>query len=110
MLGYLLVPFFTFVPPLVIYLLRIRGSAFARAHAAQALGLGLALFLYGLCAGIVGSLLAIESVVTAAVVAGTALAALWVTALAYAIRAGTAASSGGYMAIPGWLCATVARR
>jgi uncharacterized Tic20 family protein len=108
MLSYLGVPFLSFVLPLAIYLAKLR-SAFIRRHSAQALNLSLTVLLYNVSALILGGLLALDDVTVAVVIVAPLLTALWAAALVYLIRAASAASRGEYLAIPGWLCATLAR-
>ena len=58
-LGYLTVP--VFLVPLVIYLTTLRGSGWARRHAAQAVNVWLTGLLYDLSAVIMGAMLALDS-------------------------------------------------
>jgi uncharacterized protein len=107
MLSYLGVPFLGPVIPLAIYLIRKRASAFVRYHSAQALNLSITALLYTICILILGTMLALDSIVFALIV-GVALAvALWLATLIYVILAGSRANRGSYYRIPGWLCATM---
>jgi uncharacterized Tic20 family protein len=108
-LSYLGVPFLGFLPPLAVYLITPRTSAFARRHAAQALNLSITVFLYNICALLLGGLLALDTVAVAVLIMVPLLAALWIIALAYLVLAGVAASRGEDYQIPGWLCATLLR-
>jgi uncharacterized protein len=109
MLSYLGVPFLGPVIPLVIYLIKRRSSAFVRYHAAQALNLSITALLYTICVLILGTMLALDSIVVALVVGVTLAAALWLATLAFVILAGSRASRGRRYRIPGWLCAAVVR-
>jgi uncharacterized protein len=107
MLSYLGVPFLGPVIPLAIYLIEKRASAFVRYHSAQALNLSITALLYTICILILGTMLALDSIVFALIV-GVALAvALWLATLVYVILAGSRANRGSYYRIPGWLCATM---
>ncbi len=109
MLCYLSVPFLGFLLPLVIYVLKGRRSSFARGHAAQALNLSITALLYTFCVLIVGTILALDTISVALLISVPLVAALWVATLCYVVRAGAAASRGGYFRIPAWICATIAR-
>ena len=107
MLSYLGVPFLGPVIPLVIYLIKKRASPFVRYHAAQALNLSITALLYTICVLILGTMLALDSIVFALIVGVTLAAALWLATLAYVIMAGSKANRGRRYRIPGWLCATI---
>jgi hypothetical protein len=107
MISYLGVPFLGFLPPLAVYLIKLRTSRFARHHATQALNLSITVILYNICALILAGLLALDSVDAALALMVPLLAGLWIVTLAYLVLAGTAASRGGYYKIPSWLCATL---
>ena len=109
MISYLGVPFLGFLPPLAVYLIKLRTSRFARHHATQALNLSVTVILYNICALIVTGLLALDSVDVALAVMVPLLAGLWTVTLAYLVLAGIAASRGGYYKIPSWLCASLVR-
>jgi uncharacterized Tic20 family protein len=109
MLGYLGVPFVSFLAPLAVYLARGRQSPFARQHAAQALNLSITLLLYNLCVLILAGILALDSVGVALLVAGPVVLALWLAALYFLTRAALSASRGEFYAFPRWICATVTR-
>jgi uncharacterized protein len=109
MLGYLGVPFVSFLAPLAIYLARGRHSPFARQHAARALNLSITLVLYDLCVLILAGILALDSVGVALLVAGPAALALWLAALYFLTRAALSASRGEFYAVPRWICATMTR-
>ena len=109
MLSYLGVPFLGPVIPLVIYLVKKRSSAFVRYHAAQALNLSVTALLYTVCVLILGTMLALDSILFALVVGVTLVAALWLATLAYVILAGSKANRGRRYRIPGWLCAAIVR-
>ena len=104
MLGYLTVPLFGFVVPLLVYLRTLRGSGWSRAHAAQALNLWITAVLYGLSAVIMGTMLALDSPQIALLVFGPLVAVLWLVMLTYLVRAATAASQGLPCTLPRWLC------
>jgi uncharacterized Tic20 family protein len=109
MLGYLAIPVLSVAAPAAVWLLRGRRSRYVRRHATQAINLAITTFLYGLCAAILGAVLSLDRLAVALVVAGPILAAVWLTALAYLIRAAVAASLGDFYPVPAWLCATIAR-
>jgi uncharacterized Tic20 family protein len=108
-LGYLGVPFLGPLVPLVIYLLRGRASGYVRSHCAQALNLSITTLLYTVCVLILGTMLALDSIVIALIVAVPLAVALWLTTLAYVIVAGSRANRGDYYLIPAWLCAAIVR-
>jgi uncharacterized Tic20 family protein len=109
MAGYLGVPFVSVLAPLAVYAARARNSDYARAHAQQALNLSVTLALYNLCAVIVATMLALDAVRVALLVALPATLALWLVTLAYLVRAAAAAGAGEFYRLPGWLCATIVR-
>lgn len=108
-LGYLGVPFLGPLVPLAVYLLRGRASAYVRGHSAQALNLSITALLYGVCALILGAMLALDNIVAALVVGVPVAVALWLITLGYVIVAGSAANRGDYYPVPAWLCATIVR-
>jgi uncharacterized protein len=108
-LSYLGVPFLGPLVPLAVYLLKGRSSAYARSHSAQALNLSITALLYGVCALILGTMLALDSIVVALIVVVPLAVALWLTTLGYVIVAGSAANRGDYYPVPSWLCATIVR-
>ena len=104
MLAYLGVAVAGVVPPLAVYLLSRRRSAFARRHAAEALRVSCAAVLYGICALIIAAMLALDSVEVAAIVVGPLVLALWLIIVVFLIRAARAASRGEPpQEFPGWL-------
>jgi uncharacterized Tic20 family protein len=109
MLSYIGVPFLGPVIPLGIFLTRRQTSAFVRFHSAQALNLSITALLYTICILILGTMLALDSIVVALLVGVTLAAALWLATLGYVILAGSRANRGRYDRIPGWLCATLVR-
>jgi len=109
MLGYLGVPFLGPAIPLVIYLIKRRASAFVRYHSAQALNLSVTALLYAICVLILGTMLALDSIVVALIIGVTLALALWLATLSYVILAGSRANQGRYYRIPAWLCATIVR-
>jgi uncharacterized Tic20 family protein len=109
MLGYLGVPFLSFLPPLLLCLTRGRVSWFARRHGFQALNFALTLVFYNLSGLIIGTMLALDSVTVALSVAVPLVAVLWLAALAYIGLAGIAASRGEFRQLPTWICATIVR-
>ena len=109
MLCYLSVPFLGFLLPLAIYVLKRRKPGFVHGHAAQALNLALTAVLYTFCVLIVGTILALDTISVALLIGVPLVAALWIATLGYVVRAGAAASRGGYFRIPAWICATIAR-
>jgi len=109
MLSYLGVPFLGPVIPLVIYLFKRRASAFVRYHSAQALNLSITALLYTICIVILGTMLALDSIVVALIIGVPLAFALWLATLVYVILAGSRANRGHSYRIPGWLCATMVR-
>jgi uncharacterized protein len=107
MLGYLGVPFLGPLLPLAIYLLRKRSSGFVRGHSAQALNLSITGLLYTLCALILYSMLALDTITVALIIVVPLTVALWLATLAYVIVAASRANRGGYYPIPAWLCASI---
>ena len=107
MLGYLTVPLFGFVVPLLVYLRALRGPSWSRAHAAQALNVWITAVLYGLSAVIMGTMLALDSPRIALIVFGSLVTALWLVMLTYLVRAATAASQCLPCTIPRWLCSPI---
>ena len=109
MLGYLTVPFFGFLVPLAIYLTSLRRSRWLRAHAAQAVNVWLTVLLYELSAAIIGAMLVLDSPRVALTVVVPLAAALWLTALAFLVRAAAAARRGEAYTFPRWLCTPMVR-
>ena len=109
MLGYLTVPFFGFLVPLAIYLTSLRRSRWLRAHAAQAVNVWLTVLLYELSAAIIGAMLVLDSPRVALTVVVPLVAALWLTTLAFLVRAAAAAYRGQACTFPRWLCTPLVR-
>lgn len=105
--GYLTVP--VFVVPLVIYLGTLRGPAWVRGHAAQALNVWLTGALYDLAAAIMGAMLALDSPRVALAVFVPLVAARWLVTLGHLARAARAARRGADYAVPSWLCMRAVR-
>jgi uncharacterized Tic20 family protein len=101
-LAYLGIPIAGFLPALAVYLVSWR-SSFAHRHAAEALRGAFAAVLYFLCLLIIGTLLALDSVVVAVIIAGSLVLALWLTMVVSAARAASAARQGQPYQFPGWL-------
>jgi uncharacterized protein len=108
-LSYLGVPFLGPLVPLGVYLLKGRASGYVRNHSAQALNLSVTAALYTLCVLILGTMLALDNIVVALIVAVPLAVALWLITLGYVIVAGSAANRGDYYPVPAWLCATILR-
>jgi uncharacterized Tic20 family protein len=108
-LSYLAVPFLGFLIPLAIYLVKKRRSSMVRRHAAQALNVSITGLLYTFCVLILGTILALDTLNVALLIAVPLAVALWVATLVYVVRAAGAASRGAYFQIPAWICATIAR-
>jgi uncharacterized Tic20 family protein len=89
--------------------LAIRGSRWVRDHAAQAINVWLTVFLYDLSAVIIGAILMFDSPQVALTVVVTLIAVLWLTALAFLVRAATAAGRGEAYTFPRWLCTRMVR-
>jgi hypothetical protein len=109
MAAYLSVPFLGFVVPLVVYLTALRRSPWLRAHAAQALNVWITVCLYNLSIALMGTMLALDSLLVAVYVAAPVLLGLWVTAIVILVRAAVTASHGDEYAVPRWLCSRVTR-
>jgi uncharacterized Tic20 family protein len=109
MLGYLTVPFFGFLLPLAVYLTSLRRSRWLRVHAAQAVNVWLTVTLYELSAAIIGAVLVLDSPRVALTVVVPLVAALWLTALAFLVRAAAAARRGRAYTFPRWLCTPLVR-
>jgi len=108
-LSYLSVPFLGPLVPLFVYLTRKRSSAFVRRQSVQALNLSITALIYTLCALILGTMLALDSITVALVFVVPLVVALWLATLIYVIVAASRAGRGGYLRIPAWLCATILR-
>jgi uncharacterized Tic20 family protein len=106
-LGYLGVPFLGPLLPLAIYFLRKRSSGFVRSHSAQALNLSFTALLYTVCVLILFTMLALDTITIAMIIAIPLAVALWLATLGYVIMAASRASNGGYYPIPAWLCAQI---
>ena len=105
--GYLGAIFLGPVIPLIVYAITARRSPLLRWHAATALNLSLSCLLYGLCCGILGGLLALDSIVVAIVIAVPLLLAVWLITLRYLLRGAAAANRGERYDIPSWICARI---
>jgi hypothetical protein len=108
MLCYLGLPFIGFLAPLACYLASGRGPA-VRGPAVQALNLWITVLLYTICGLIIGAMLALDSLAIALIIVTPAVAALWLVALRFLIRAAVAANRDDHSRIPAWICATVFR-
>lgn len=95
------------VIPLIVYAIKARKSSFLRYHAARAVNLSLSCMLYALCCAILGGLLALDSVITALVIALSLGFGIWVTMLVYLIRGVAAANHDEPYDIPQWICARI---
>jgi len=109
MLAYLTVPFFGFLAPLAIYLISLRRSRWLRAHAAQAINVWLTGILYDLSALIIGAVFMLDSPRVALAVVVPLVIALWLTTLAFLVRAAARASRGETYTFPRWLCTPMVR-
>jgi uncharacterized Tic20 family protein len=103
--GYLAAGFLSFLLPLALYLLVRRNSGFLRTHLAQAANAAITTALYGLCAAIIGGLLALDSVYLGLRVAITGAMFAWLVTLGYLTAAAIAAGRGRFYPIPACLCA-----
>jgi len=106
---HLTVPFSGFLVPLAVYLTSLRRSRWLRAHSAQAVNLWLTVLLYELSAAIIGAMLVLDSPAVALAVVVPLVAALWLTALAFLVRAAVAARRGQTYTFPRWLCTPMVR-
>jgi uncharacterized Tic20 family protein len=109
MLAYLTVPFFGLLVPLAIYLTSLRRSRWLRGHAAQAVNVWLTGILYDLSALIIGAVLLLDSPRVALAVVVPLVIVLWLTTLAFLVRAAARASRGETYTFPRWLCAPMVR-
>jgi uncharacterized Tic20 family protein len=109
MLAYLTVPFFGFLVPLTVYLISLRRSRWLRAHAAQAINVWVTGILYLLSALIIGAVLMLDSPDVALAVVVPLVIALWLTTLAFLVRAAARASRGETYTFPRWLCTPIVR-
>jgi uncharacterized Tic20 family protein len=101
--SYLGVAIAGILPPLAVYLMNRRRSAFARQHAAEALRVAFATVLYAFCALIIATMLALDSVEVAVIVVSTLAVALWVVLVLFLVRAARAARRGERYEFPSWL-------
>jgi uncharacterized Tic20 family protein len=101
--SYLGVAIAGFLPPLAVYLMNRGRSAFARQHAAEALRVAFAAVLYGFCAVIVATMLALDSVTVAVIVVSMLASAMWLVMVAFLLRAVRAARRGRRYEFPSWL-------
>jgi uncharacterized protein len=108
MLGYLGAIFLGPLIPLAIFAVRRNKSQFMRYHSARAVNLSVTVLLYAVCCGILGGMLALDSVALALAVALPLVFLLWLAMLKYLIRGVVAAQRGEPYEVPGWICATVA--
>jgi hypothetical protein len=108
-LGYLGTVFFSFLPALIIYLVKRGTSPYLRHHAAQAVNLAVTVLLFDLCAFIIGAMLALDSLVVSLSVALPLATALWLASVGFGVRAALATSRGEPGDLPRWLCAGLLR-
>jgi uncharacterized Tic20 family protein len=78
-------------------------------HAAQAVNVWLTVTLYELSAAIIGAMLVLDSPRVALTVVVPLVAALWLTALVFLVRAAVAARRGQAYSFPRWLCTPLVR-
>src|SRR5215831_18926885 len=109
MLAYLTVPFFGFLVPLAVYLVFMRKSGWVRGHAAQSINVWLTGLMYALSAAIIGAMLVLDSPRVALAVVVPLITALWLTTLAFLVRAAGKASRGETYTFPRWLCTPMVR-
>ena len=107
--SYLSVPFLGPLVPLLVYVVKMRSSAYVRSQSVQALNLSITALIYTFCALILGAMLALDSVTVALSFVVPLAVALWLVTLIYVILAASRASRGDYFRIPAWLCATILR-
>lgn len=94
------------VIPLAAWLSRRDKTPFLRYHAARALNMSMSGLLYAICCGILGAMLALDTVGVALIVALPLLSLLWLVQLRYLIRGALAAQRGEPYELPAWICAT----
>jgi uncharacterized Tic20 family protein len=105
--GYLGAIFLGPVVPLIVYVLRARRSPFLKYHVATAVNLSVTCALYAVCCGILGGLLALDSITVALIVVLPLGFVLWVLMLRYLIRGVIAANRGERYEVPSWICAHI---
>jgi Domain of unknown function (DUF4870) len=108
-LGYMSAAIFGFGPPLLIYLLKLRGSPSLCRHVAQAVNTAATMALYLICVLITAGLLALDSLTVALAIAVPLAVVLWLATAGYLVRAAVAASRGEFRPVPSPLCATIVR-
>lgn len=106
-LAYMSAAIFGFAPPLLVYVLKRRGSLSLSRHIAQAANTALTMALYLICVLITGGLLVLDSRIVALAIAGPLAVLLWLVTVGYLVRAAVAASREEFRAVPSWLCATI---
>lgn len=106
-LGYLGTVFFSFLPALVIYLVKRGTAPYLRYHAAQAVNLAVTVLLFDLCAFIVGAMLALDALTVSLSVTLPLATVLWLASVGYGVRAALATARGEPYDLPRWLCAGV---
>ena len=107
MLAYLGSVFSGPLIPFVAYLARRNKSPFMRYHAARALNISLTAALYLVCCGILGGLLALDTIAVALAVSLSLVLVLWLAMLKHLVRGVIAANRGEPFEVPSWLCATI---
>jgi uncharacterized protein len=108
-LGYLGTVFFSFLPALIIYLVKRDNAPYLRYHAAQAVNLAVTVLLFNLCAFIVGAMLALDSLTVSLSVALPVATVVWLVSVGFCVRAALATARGEPYDLPRWLCAAVLR-
>jgi hypothetical protein len=109
MTGYLGVIFFSFIPPLVIYLVRRSYSEELRFHAARAFNMAITMIIYDLSAVIAGALLSFDTVELTLYVVVPLTTALWLVMLGYLIALARSAARGERRGLPEGLCVPLLR-
>jgi hypothetical protein len=106
-LGYLGTVFFSFLPALIIYLVKRGTAPYLRYHAAQAVNLAVTVLLFDLCAFIVGAMLALDNLAVSLSVALPLATVVWLVSVGFCARAALATARGVPYDLPRWLCAGV---
>lgn len=102
--AYVTAALFSFLPPLLIYLLSKR-SPFVWTHAAQAANVAITTAIYALCSAIAGGSLALDSIHLGLATAAVGVGLFWLIAVGNLVTAAVAASHGRTHQIPAAFCA-----
>jgi uncharacterized Tic20 family protein len=109
MLSYILALVASIIAPLVIYLVKMNGSRYVRFHAAQALNMGITVFIESIAIFIVGILLAVVTHGFGIVLMALAFLALGIAHLVYLILGAVQSYQGQMFRVPAILCFRMVR-